>query len=318
MTSDDEDLFARVCDGRATAAELAEFHRRLRNDAAALDAWVRYADLHAELAAGPALGAARAPGERLALPPPAVPRPASTWRQWAPQAAAGLCLGLLTATMVWAVVSPVAPVPRTVLAEDFESPAAVPASRVPLGPGLWRGDAAEVVGAQHGLAPARGAKMLRFLRADAEVAAKPAGGHIAVVYRLIDLRPYRADFADGEGVLEVSASFNALEFPDAESYGCAISLYALEAESVPERVGRLGSALADEALAMARSSRTKLDRDPASWQRLTTELRLPPQAEFVAVRLHINQSFESGDNPVFKGSYADDLRVSLSRRAPLP
>ena len=208
--------------------------------------------------------------------------------------------------------------PHTLLAEDFESAAAAPASRVPLEVGLWRGDSAEIVGPESAVLPAKGTKMLRFLRADAEVPAKPSGGHIAVVYRLIDLRPFRAEFADGAGVLEVSARFNAMEFPADERYGCAISLYALEADSIPERVGRLGSALADEALAMARSSRTKLDRDPASWQRLTTELRLPPNAEFVAVRLHINQTFESGDNPVFKGSYADDIRVSLTRRAPLP
>jgi hypothetical protein len=239
MRTDDDLLFARICDGRASAAELAEFHRRLQAEPTTLDAWLRYAELHADLAAGPALGAARVPGERLALPPPAAARPASSWRQWAPQAAAGLCLGLLTATMVWAVVSPVAPVPRTLLAEDFETPAATPASRVPLEPGLWRGDAAEIVGPESAVLPAKGAKMLRFLRSDAEVAAKPNGGHIAVVYRLIDLRPYRAEFADGAGVLEVSARFNALEFPADERYGCAISLYALEGDSIPERVGRL-------------------------------------------------------------------------------
>lgn len=317
MNPENEELFSRLCDGLATAAEIADFHRRLRTEPETLDAWLRYADLHTELAAGSLLGETSAAASAFAASPAPRPQPRA-WLQWLPQAAAGLCLGLFAASMVWAYVIPAPVVPHTLLAEDFESAAAAPASRVPLEVGLWRGDSAEIVGPESAVLPAKGTKMLRFLRADAEVPAKPSGGHIAVVYRLIDLRPFRAEFADGAGVLEVSARFNAMEFPADERYGCAISLYALEADSIPERVGRLGSALADEALAMARSSRTKLDRDPASWQRLTTELRLPPNAEFVAVRLHINQTFESGDNPVFKGSYADDIRVSLTRRAPLP
>jgi hypothetical protein len=51
---------------------------------------------------------------------------------------------------------------------------------------------------------------------------------------------------------------------------------------------------------------------------LTTELRLPANAEFLAVRLHINQAFESGHDFIFTGSYVDDVRISLTRRAPLP
>jgi hypothetical protein len=76
--------------------------------------------------------------------------------------------------------------------------------------------------------------------------------------------------------------------------------------------------LENEANAMARSSRTKLDRDPSSWQRLTTEMRLPANTEFLVVRLHINQLFESDDSSTFTGSYADDVRVVLTPRSPLP
>jgi hypothetical protein len=61
-----------------------------------------------------------------------------------------------------------------------------------------------------------------------------------------------------------------------------------------------------------------MDRDPSTWQRLTTELRLPANAEFLVVRLHINQAFESDPDFIFTGSYVDDVRISLTRRAPLP
>ena len=323
--SEHDTLFARVCDGIATAEEIGQFHRLLRRDAVALDAWLHYSSLHAELAAGSIL-AARATTHSLAAVEPArtsttqdgakVVRPRFRF-PWAPQAAAGLVLGLCAATLVCAYVAPMPPKSLTLLDEDFENPVLPLAARTVLETGTWRGDAAEIVGPQNGVTPASGGKMLRFLRADFDGRPKPAGGHIAVIFRLIDLRPYQIVIAGGGGVVEVTASFNATDFPAGERYGCAISLYALDADSLPDRPGQLGSVLSNDALAMARTSRTELDRTPAAWQRVTTELRLPPKAEFLAVRLHISQPFESAKNPVFTGSYVDDVRVSLTQRPPL-
>lgn len=322
-TSPEHDrLFARVCDGLASAEELAELHGLLRSDPAALDDWLHYTALHGELAGGAVLAGAALPDEdagaatasrrkAVKLPPPRF------WLPWVPHAAAGLVVGLFAATVVWAYVLPAAK-SHTLLDEDFENTAAPLAIRTPLETGIWRGDGAEIVGEQQGVRPEKGRRMMRFLRADFDGKAKPAGGHIAVVYRLIDLRPFRHEFSDGAAVVEVSASFNATPFPVPEQYGCAISLYALDQDSVPDRAGRLGSTLTNEALAMARSSRTLLDRDPSTWQRVTTEMRLPPNGEFLVVRLHISQAFEPADSSVFTGSYVDDIRISLTRRAPLP
>jgi hypothetical protein len=245
------------------------------------------------------------------------PPPARSWGLWSAQAAAGLVVGLFAATVVWAYVLPSAAESHSLLEEGFEDPIAPLAIRAPLETGIWRGDAAEIVGRQNGVQPENGRGMMRFLRADFDGRPKPAGGHIAVAYRLIDLRPFRDEFGDGAGVVEVSASFNASVFSETEDYGCAISVYALEEEAVPDRAGRLGTTLTNEALAMARSSRTLLDRDPTTWQRLTTELRLPANAEFLVVRLHISQAFESANDAVFTGSYVDNVRLSLTRRAPL-
>lgn len=318
MPPDHEALFARICDGVANDAEAADFQQLLRTDAAALDAWLRYSTLHAELAAGAAF-----PATADSTPVPAKPAPDFPTRRvgrfpWLPQAAAGLVVGLCAASLVWAYVAPPALRTHALLEEDFEDPELSLAVRSALETGIWRGDSSEITEAQDGMTPATGRKMMRFLRADHDGRLKPTGGHIATIYRLIDLRPLRGEFADGAGVVEVSASFNATEFPAGERYGCAISLYALDADSVPDRAGRLGSTLSDEALAMARSSRTQFDRDPASWQRVTTEIRLPVDAQFLVVRLHVSQPFESGDAPVFTGAYADDIRVSLLSRSAAP
>lgn len=319
-------LFARACEGIASAEELTELHRLLRTDSVALDAWLHYSALHSELAAGAALAAAALPepGVTTAGTPGRVragdvhPASVRSWVPWCSHAAAALAAGLFAATVVWAYVLPPAAKPQTLLHEDFESPAAPLAIRAPLETGIWRGDAAEIVGREDGVQPERGRSMMRLLRADFDGKSKHAGGHIAVAYRMIDLRPFRDQFADGAGVVEASASFNASAFSDAEEYGCAISLYALDEDSVPDRPGRLGSTLTNEALAMARSSRARLDRERSTWQRVTTELRLPADAEFLVLRLHITQVHESAEDAVFTGSYVDDVRISLTRRAPLP
>jgi hypothetical protein len=322
MSPEHETLFARACDGLASAEEMQALQQLLRTSPAALDAWLTYNALHAELAAGTTLTAIKENSERsagkLTFDESAELLRARTRSPWTWQAAAGLVAGLFAASVVWAYVLPTSVKSLPLLDEDFEHADAPLAVRTALETGIWRGDAAEIVGAQEGIRPERGQHMMRFLRADFDGRPKPSGGHIAVAYRLIDLRPFRAQLADEGAVVEVSANFNARAFPESEKYGCAISLYALDADSVPDRAGRLGSTLTNEALAMARSNRTTLDRDPSTWQRLTSELRVPSSAEFLVVRLHINQLFESTSDTVFTGSYVDDVRVTLVRRAPLP
>ena len=315
-----DELFNRVCDGLATAEEIKELHRLLRADAAALDAWLRFSALHGELAGGTVLASEQAPLR--ALPSRQggnlIPMPRrNVWLQWR-SLAAGLVFGLLSATMVWAYVIPRAGKVITLLQESFETAPPPLVTGVPIEPGRWSGDYSEIVGEQQGVKPASGRKMLRFLRADFEGKPSPGSSHLADMHQLIDLRPYRQEIADGGGVIEVSASFNAIPFPEDEKYGCAVSIFALDAELATNGSTRIGSTLMTDALAMTRSDRGRLlDRDPATWQRVTAELRLPPGADFVMVRLHIHRGLHS-PGVTFAGHYADDVHVSLIRRAPLP
>lgn len=240
------------------------------------------------------------------------------WYGWRPltSAAAGILFGMLCTSVVFGFVAPLTG-SLTLLDESFEG-ASQPTSKVALEPGVWRGDQAVIVNAEQDVAPVSGRRMLRFLRQDHQGKARAARGHIADVYRLIDLRGQREDVAQGDVVVQASASVNAISFPEGEKFGCAISLFALDADALPESASYIGTALENEANAMARSSRTKMDRDPASWQRLATEMRLPANTDYIVVRLHISQSFDSNGAPVFTGSYADDVRVTITRRTPLP
>jgi len=188
---------------------------------------------------------------------------------------------------------------------------------VPLEAGRWSGDYTEVVGEQQGVKPAGEKKMLRILRADYAGKAN-ADGYVADLFQLIDLRPYRSEFADGGAVVQFSAGFNAFEFPASEAYGCLMSMHALDAEMV--RNGEISDrqVLNADALAMASSNRLMLDRDPATWQRQTTELRLPPNTEYLLIHVGVTHATKAQRRPVFDGHYLDDVRLILTRRAPAP
>ncbi len=313
MNSDQEklELARRHLDGTATADETRALEELLRTDAPFRRQFLRYTNVDA------ALGSGRLSAAPVVQPAQVVHHPAwFGWFQWRPLtvAAAGLVFGAFTASVVWAYVTPLAAKATTLLAEDFETTSAPVRTGVALEPGVWRGDFAEIVGEEHGVKPASGVRMLRFLRANYDGKARAAGGHLADVYRLIDVRPQRSELADGGAVVQVSAGFNAVPFPPDEKFGCALSIYALDAETAPSGPKRIGTALMSDSLAMARSSRTRLDRAPATWQRLTTELRVPANTDYLVVRLHITQGFDLDGRATFTGAYADDVRVELVRR----
>jgi hypothetical protein len=113
------------------------------------------------------------------------------------------------------------------LEEGFDTVSPPLSTRMPLEPGIWRGDKAEIVSQQQGISPPTGQNMLRFLRDDSDGKPRSSGAHIADVYRLIDLREYRHELADGGAVVQASVRVNAKEFSVEERYGCAISIYAL-------------------------------------------------------------------------------------------
>ena len=229
----------------------------------------------------------------------------------------GLIIGLLSASVVWAHVAQIGKEISTLLIEDFESPSLEIVSNVPLENGIWRGDRAVVVGEEQGVKPASGLKMLRFLHEGFEGRARQRSNHIADVYRLIDVRRFQHNIAGDRSVVQASASMNSIPFPPDEKYGCSISVYALDADAVPESATKIGTALTQDSTAMARSIRTKLDADASQWQHLTTELQLPSNTAFLVIRLHITQAFDGNGMSPFTGTYVDDISVSLRRRVPL-
>lgn len=248
---------------------------------------------------------------------------ANGWFSWrlrsvaAAAAAAGIAIGLFCNSIVFAYVAPYWGTQATVLADGFESGPAPLAKGVPLEAGVWSGDYAEVVGDQQGVRPADGAKMLRFLRSDYEDKANPERGHVADIYRLIDMRPYRHEAADGGLVVQCLADLNTAKLPKAETYSFKLSIQAFDAETVTSGELRVPRSRFESDLATASSGKQKLDKDPESWQRLAVDMRLPPNAEFLLICIAVEARGESLPKARFEGHYLDNVRLTM-RRSPLP
>jgi hypothetical protein len=231
-------------------------------------------------------------------------------------AAAGLVVGLFCASVLFAYVASSLGKVLTLLDDSFESGPAPLVTGVPVEPGRWSGDYSEVVGEQQGVKPESGRKMLRFLRADYEGKTNTKGSHVADIYRLIDVRPYRQEFADGSAVVQLSAGFNAFEFPHGETYTGKMTLHAFDAETATNGSLRAASAWDDSCLGAAATGPTRLDRNPATWQWMTTDLRLPANTDFVMIHLMIPGGPGSHTQAGFAGHYIDDVRLTL-RHSPL-
>ncbi len=304
------ELFTAHAADSLTPDEHEELQTHLRNNAEARQWWFLHQDVEIGLRAHVA-------AERLTVPKARVTLP---WLSWRPltATAAGIVFGMICTSVVFAYVGPSLGKVLTLLQEGFESGPAPLVTGVPIEVGKWSGDFTEVVGEQQGVKPANGNKMVRFLRADFEGKLKAEDSYFSELYRLVDVRGYRREFGDGGAVSQLSAVFNAMAFPEGESFDCSVLLYALDAGTALALWKDESANIARESLAMVCSNRTRLDRDPKTWQPVSAEVRLPPQTDFLLIQIAVNHSPKSQRRVTFDGHYLDDVRLTLGRRAPLP
>jgi hypothetical protein len=248
-------------------------------------------------------------------------RTSTRWFAWRPltAAAAGLVIGLFSASMVFGFGARSVEKVISLLQESFESGLAPLVKGLPQDVNLWSGDYSEVVERYEDVKPARGTKMIRMLRSDFEGKASSMPNRQGDLSRIIDVRSFMRDANGGEFVMTLSALFNAAPFPDSQRYDGVVTLYAL---------GELGSteeSLMEDALAISNGSCNSMDRDPATWQTASTRLLLPTGTEFVMLKVSFRRWPKgSGDQPslpdlmTFAGHFVDDVRASIRIRNAAP
>ena len=313
------DLIQSCLDGLATDEQVLLLNSALRSDEAARDLYLQLADTHSCLAVDESLwmediADARAPefqarkGRERRL----------SWRPLT-AAAAGIVFGVFCTSMLFAYVGPSLGKVVTLLQENFESGPAPLVTGVPLEPGMWSGDYSEVVEQQQGVKPESGKQMLRFLRGDYEGRGIPSS-HSSDVFRLVDVRSYQREFADGGAVVQLTAVFNAAPFQEDEIFNATLTLFALDDSLAGSEVMKGENVLSVDSLAFSRSSRVRMDRDPTTWQKASNELRLPPGTEFLMIRMGMSNDTKSRDKhrDSFAGHFADTVQLVIARRPEIP
>lgn len=301
-TDDWHRLFSAALDGRLSEAEQHELATLLAASAEARQLWFVYNDNECSLTE---------PRATIVLPPSRTARNSVFRRRPWVAAAACFALGLFCASAVFAYFVPRAERGRSLLDDGFESGIAPSVAGMPREATTWGGDFSELATGQQGVRPANGNQMLRFLRGDFAGRSIP-DSFSSDVFRLVDVRPYRAEFADGSAVMQLTARFNTAERRADDPAYCTLTIFALEAKSAhdPEMV------LSRDSLAYSRSSRVWLDGDLDSWQRVSNELRIPPETEFLMIRIGISYDahHQGSREGRFAGHFADDVHLVLAHR----
>jgi hypothetical protein len=232
----------------------------------------------------------------------------------AAQVAAGLVFGVLTTSLVLgyaAVADRPAETPLPLAEGGFEAGVPPASDGLPTAPGVWGGDFAGIVGAERGVAPRGGKRMLRFLRSDFRGERSPVS-YVGNLYQIVDLRPWRAELADGRASAELAAWFNGVAATDGEGYFAGVHVYALAGD--PAAPHPPGQRPADRCLATGGRQHVRIDDDPATWQRVAAGMTVPPETDYLVVELQVARMHPGpGPEPVrFPGHYADDVSLTLT------
>jgi hypothetical protein len=225
--------------------------------------------------------------------------------------AAGLLIGLFSASIVWAISSPKATTERLASLRDGSFEKTFVGRGFPRQTGVWSGDEASMV--ERGASDGR--RVLRFLSPGADEA-DPAGPAISCdVFQIVDLRPWRAGLASGqEAVLELSARFQdgrPANTKPSVTFTAQIFLFRGD----PEGMHAKWPLAVSEAIASAASLQTTLGGDAGSWLQGATRVFMPSEAGFAVIQLAARPNLRPA---ALDSLYADDVRLTLKTQPSLP
>lgn len=225
--------------------------------------------------------------------------------------AAGLVIGLFSASIVWAISSPKATTERlsSLVDGSFEQDAV--GQGFPRQAGVWSGDAAEAIERT----ASDGRRVLRFVSPGAD-AADPAGRAISCdIFQIVDLRPLRAGLASKtDAVLELSARFlddRLVNTQPSVTFTAQIFLFSGE----PSDMHAKWPMAAPDAIASGASLQTTLGGDAGRWRQGSTRVFMPREADFAVIQLAARPNIRPA---VLDAVYADDVRLTLKTQPTLP
>lgn len=218
--------------------------------------------------------------------------------------AAGLVIGLFSASMVWAITLPRATNERLFSLRNGAFDENRLERGFPRQTGRWSGDEAAIRDGQ-----------LHFIAPGSDPG-DPAGRAISCdVFQLVDLRPLRKVLSpEGDSVLELSADFRDGRAPGSKpSVSFFGQLYLFTGD--PGSLHQTWPQSIPEALATGSAQVTTLGTDAHGTRTLTAKCLIPAQADFALIQIAARPNLRPAQLDQLS---ADDVKLTLKTQPHLP
>ena len=218
--------------------------------------------------------------------------------------AAGLVIGLFSASLVWAISSPKTTTERlfSLLNGSFDEPRLQ--TGFPHQTGVWSGD-------QSSIADGR----LRFVAPGSDSGDPSARAISCDVYQLVDLRPLRHTLnPDGDAVLELSSDFiDARPTNTKPSVTFFCQLYLFQGD--PSALHQGWPQNITDTLASGCAQATTLGSDAKGIRTLTAKCLIPGEADFALIQIAARPNLRPAR---LDSLFADNVNLTLKTQPTLP
>jgi hypothetical protein len=304
MNTDWNDLIQRYIAGHTTAEETHRLEAALKADDALADLYLRHMELDVALEASAA--SAEVTRELLTAPIAPETRHDSVWLTWRPltAAAAGLVIGLFSASLVWAISTPRSTAEKLLSLQNGSFEVNQLDRGFPRQTGLWSGDESAIT--EDG--------KLRFISPGSDSSDPSARAIACDVFQLVDLRPLRHTLGPtGDSVLELSADFLDIRLNAKPSVTFFCQLYLFKGD--PGSLHQTWPESIPEALASGSAQVTPLGSDAKGTRQLTARCLVPPEADFAVIQIAARPNLRPAN---LDGLSADNVNLTLKTSPELP
>ena len=218
--------------------------------------------------------------------------------------AAGLVIGLFSASIVWAISSPKATTERlfSLINGSFDE------VRIEVGfprqIGVWSGDEASITDTK-----------LRFIAPGSDTNDPSARAISCDVFQLVDLRPLRHTLSpEGDSVLELSADFLDARPPNTKpsvTFFCQLYLFSGDPSSLHQNWPQSIT----DTLASGSAQVTTLGTDAKGRRQLTAKCLVPADADFAVIQIAARPNLRPAK---LESLFADDVKLTLKTQPSLP
>lgn len=299
MNTNWHDLIQRHMEGLLNEEEAATFQSSLTNDPELRRLYLHYMNLDVALEAH--AGSSTTVNNMLLSPHHGKTNRWTGWLSWRPPAAAaaGLILGMLCTSMVWAYTMPRIKMnaQRTMplFVESFEDERMVPLHGFPTHAGDWFGDLSAAVVADAEAKPADGKRMVRLVPNPKRM--------FSYAWRMVDLSAYPQAAGTESRQLEVTASFCGAEAPSADRYQIRLAAFSEEPGEV--RAIWNGDGMFDQVLQHVGRTVTMKPGDHG-WHTLHATMEIPSGARSLVISL---AAAVADDDTPKSAHYLDDVHA---------